>query len=183
MSDFSAQNLVDAAAARFGLKVLREKIQGAESDWEKADIQLRQIGAGVISRVQASVGASVGWPLPGTWPDGSVDANGTDISGKSYSEVWPPLLLELALWIFRKWTVAGLAEIPKGIETLGTLAENYLDQVQAGSAAVNVGGSTDVTVPSPTSARDREGRALVGGITDRASTINAFSGGGWDWAV
>jgi hypothetical protein len=181
MADFSAADLVTAAKSRFGEKVLREKMRGAESDFEKADIELRKIGAAVISRIQASVGASVGWPLPGEWPDGSVDPDGEDISGTPYSEIWPPLVLEFALWIFNKWAASGYSEIPKNIEMLGTLAEKYLEQVQAGAVGVSIGGTTDVTVPEPLMARDREGISRVAGVPDRDNTLGAFLGGGWDY--
>ena len=183
MADFSAADLVTAAKARFGEKVLREKMRGSESDWERADIELRKIGAAVISRLQASIGASVGWPLPGEWPVGSTDPDGTDIAGTPYSEIWPPLVLELALWIFNKWAASGYSEIPKNIEMLGTLAEKYLDQVQAGAVGVSIGGTTDVTVPEPLAARSRDGAALISTITDRDNTLGAFSGGGWDWVT
>jgi hypothetical protein len=181
---FSAQDLVDDAKARFGERQLRDRMRGAfvdgSLDEDLADLELIKIAQSVISSFQAVLSAIGSWPLPGTWPAGSEDADGTDISGEAYEDIWPFALQERALAIFNLRTYAGYEEVPVNIRDVGLQAETFLVQVQTGEVSPD-GTISNVSPPVPLSARTRRGISNVTTAMDQMNSIEAFAGGAWDW--
>jgi hypothetical protein len=181
MADFSASDLVTAAKARFGEATLRARIRGAAGDTVAADFELVRIANGVIARaIDAAV--QIGWPLPGVWPPGSLDDDGTtDISGVPYSQIWPKNLLQHALDLFNWRTLSGLEGASDNQRKTGAAAEHFFEQVEMGATSIGVGGPTDTATPEPLAARDRCGRTnLLDGSQDKANVLDTFRGFGWD---
>lgn len=181
-----AQTLVDNAKARFGESILQNRIRGALGDTTDADLELMKIGLSVISSIGAALAASsVGWPLPGTWPTGSTDANGDDISGTTYDAAWPFALQEAALNIFNRRTFSGYADVPEIVQQLGIAAEKFLADINAGAAILDLGDATVVLLPPPRSvaARQRDGTSNLSSLSDRTreTFLDSFRGGAWDW--
>jgi len=171
---------VTLAKARFGEAILRTRMRGAGGDPDAADLELVKIANGVISRVQDAA-ASVGWPLPGVWPAGSVDDDGTtDLSGVAYKDVWPKNLLQNALDLFNWRTLSGQEGASDNQRKTGQAAEKWFTAVEMGGASIGVGGATDTATPAPISARDRCGKSLVAGVPDQENVLGAFRGFGWD---
>jgi hypothetical protein len=182
---FSAEALVADAKARFGEQVLWDRMRGAfvdgAVDEELADIELLKVAQSVISSFQAVLTAIGSWPLPGDWPADSEDADGTDISGESYADIWPFALQERALGIFNLRTYAGYEEVPANIRDVGLAAETFLVQVQTGETSIEIGALTNVAPPVPLSARNRDGTSNIATAPDQVNTMTAFAGGGWDY--
>jgi len=182
---FAASDLVDIAKERFGESVLRERMRGASGVDQNAidaaaDLELTKIATSVISRVQAAC-VQVGWPLPGSWPAGSVDYDGsTDISGTLYADRWPDNLLQVALDLFQWRTLSGNEGISDAMRQVGKAAEAFFVGVQSGAISLGIGGKTDTATPEPVAARDRCGKSLVAGVPDRTNVLDTFRGFGWD---
>jgi len=181
MSDFSAPNLLAAAKARYGEKKLQERIRGAVGDATKADTELTRIAQSVISRARAALQKSGRWPIIGTWPDGSKDAAGTDISGERYAEIWPPNLLENALELFNWRTLTGLEQTSTQQQKVGAAAEKFFSDIDSGDMPLGIGGDFDVVAPAPFAARNRDGSSNVPGIPNVDNLLDTFAGGGWDF--
>lgn len=182
MADFTAEALVENAKARFGETVLRNRIRGALGNASDADLELMKIALSVISTIGAALAAStVGWPLPGVWPAGSEDGEGTDISGDGYSEVWPFALQETALNLFNYRTWDGYNDVPGIIRDLGGAASKFLGGINAGTIVLDLGEATDIVPPEPMKARNRDGTSNVAGVSNRYPILDTFVGGYWDY--
>lgn len=190
MAEFTAAAFLDAAKKRYGTDALRRRVRGAQqtegsTNAALADVELLKIAASVIGRVQAAARASVGWPLQGTWPAGSLDETLTppanDIGGVAYSDRWPTELLQRALELFNWRTQAQLEQVSDHAMQIGRTAEKYFDQVESGGISLNLGIDTDVGDPEPLAARDRSGAALRDGYTDRSNVLESLEGYGWDY--
>ncbi len=181
MADYSAQDLVADAKARHGESILRTRMRGAGGDADLQDLELVKIAQGVISSFQAVLLAIGQWPLPGTWPDGSLDADGTDLSGVAYSEVWPFALQERALDIFNFRSFGTYSEIPKDVRDIGLSGEKFLVNVQAGTVPIEVGTATNVSPPETLIARKRDGTSNFESIPDTSPVLDMFRGGAWDY--
>lgn len=156
-------------------------MRGAGGDNTAADLELYRIAAGVISRVQASASVSVGWPLPGTWPAGSVADDGTtDISGDAYSDTWPANLLENAITLFAWRTVKELEQATDNQRRAGDAAEKFFVGVEGGSIGLGLGVSTEPNSPSLLAARNRDGTSNVASVPDQDNLLDAFAGDAWD---
>jgi hypothetical protein len=177
---FSANDFVDIAKSRFGEDVLRSRMRGARGDSGAADLELTRIAAGVIARVMDAC-VQVGWPIPGTWPTGSFDEDGTKLDGQFYADVWPRNLLQNALDLFNWRTVSGLDGVSDNQRRVGVAAETYFNKVELGASSIGVGGATDTATPAPVAARSRSGGTnLADGSQDKQNVLEAFSGFGWD---
>jgi len=178
---FSPSDFLDRAFTRYGEQVLRDRMRGANGDPDTADRELYRIAKSVFGRVQAACTPSIGWPLPGVWPAGSLEDDGTtSIAGEAYADRWPDNLLQNALDLFNWRTVAGLDAASDNQRQVGKLAEAYFAAVETGSLTVGIGGDTDVSEPLPAVARNRDGSSNVSGVPDRENTLDIFSGSAWD---
>lgn len=177
---FKAEDFVDIAKDRYGEAVLRERMRGARGDTDKADGQLLTIANGVIARVQDAIVGSVGWPLPGTWPAGSEDDDGTPIAGTAYADIWPKNLLQKALDLFNWRTVSGLDEASENQRRVGKMAEDYFDGVESGANGIGILTTTDLTTAAPIAARNRDGSSNVAGVPDQENILDIFTGLSWD---
>jgi hypothetical protein len=180
--DFSAETLVENAKARFGETVLHNRIRGALGIAADADIELMKIALSVISTIAAGLAAStVGWPLPGTWPAGSTNAEGNDISGLGYREVWPFALQEVALNLFNFRTWDGYNDVPGIIRDLGGAAAKFLTSISTGTVVLDLGELSDPGRPEILMARDRSGKSFVDGVPDRENSLDLLIGAAWDY--
>lgn len=182
MSDFAAQDLVDAASKVFGEAQLRDRV-APRGDKTAKDRELLRIASSVVSAFAGAAGQSVGWPLPGLWPPLSADADGNDISGRPYREVWPANMLQKALEIFNARTYMALEVVPDQMRRTVTAVEKWLFDFARGSVALSIGGDTDTSSPSPESTHDRQGHNLLAdGAADHDLLLDQFRGLGWDSA-
>jgi hypothetical protein len=171
MNLYGASDLLEAAKSRFDETVLRNRMRGALSSIDDADSELLEIAESVVSRVQAAVTASIGWPLPGTSED-----------GVAFAEAWPADLLQRALDLFNWRTLSGLETVADQQLRIGMAAEKYFDMVQAGSVGLGLGVSVDLSPPSPLAARTRDGSSNIGTVSDRVNALDSLTGRGWDFA-
>lgn len=182
-------DLFDAAMLRYSQSVLRTRMRGAP-DAANQDIELKKIAATVFNRVAAAASVSIGWPLPGQWPVGSLSPldGVTDISGQPYTDFWPAELWERALQLFNFWTMAGMDNISSGQVKKGEQTERWFTDLERGGVPLLIGGRTDAGPRRAFSSRDRSGRALVAGLRDTDTVYedrsgnSIFSGQGWDRA-
>jgi len=172
LSDFTASALLALAKARYGEQILRNRMAGAGGDGTKADAELLTIAEGVVSRVQAAAQTSVGWPLPGADPD----------SETPWREAWPKNLLQQALVLFDWRTRAGFEAVSIDQRKIGETAEAYFVALGAQEQDWGLQGPTDVEGPQIRIARQRDGSSTITRIPDGRNTLDAFKGGGWDWA-
>lgn len=175
---FEAQDLVDIAKRRFGETKLRERMRS--DDASDADDQLLRIAQSVLSRVQAAASTSVGWPFPGTWPDGSFDGVGEDISNEPYTDVWPENLLQNALDLFQWRTVAGLEQATDNQRRVGVAAEAYFVAVGSGEIGLGLASTTEAGSPGFLAARNRDGSSNIGSVPDQDNALDIFTGESWD---
>ncbi len=183
MSDFSPQNLVEEAKRLYGEDTLRTRVYPDAPAPEDADRELLRIARTVVSRVAAAAGSGVGWPLPGVWPEGSVNIDDVSIAGKAYREIWPDDLLQRALELFNFRTYGGFeGDVAPKIRDEGAAAEKFFLNLAKGVIGLGLGVDTDVSSARPISARDRQGRNLLGdGAADMPRMLDTFNGRGWDW--
>lgn len=177
---FSSADLVTAAKARFGDAQLRSRMRGATSD-ANANVELTKIAAAVIGRVQDAATPQVGWPLPGSWPEGSLDDDGvTNISGVLYANKWPKTLYQKALDLFNWWTVSGHEATSDNQRRVGKMAEDWFDSVETGGAGLGLAVLSEPSGPVPIAARDRDGLSLLPGVPDQENVLDTFIGRAWD---
>lgn len=179
---FTAAQFVAIAKTRYGEVVLRTRMRGSVTDTTAADTELKRIANGVIGRVQDAVGATIGWPIPGTWPTGSKDDDSTDIGGTAYADVWPKNLLQMAMDLFNWRTVSGLDQSSDNIRRAGMAAEAYFEKVESGELGIGISTGTGPTSPGePMSARARDGSSNIsGGGDDRDHLLDFWGGRSWD---
>ena len=179
---FEPNDLLEAAKSRFGDSILQNRVAPTGDSSDK-EAELIKIAHSVYSRVRASLQANIGWPVPGKWPLGSLDYDGsTDISGQNFSDRWPDDLIQHALELFDWRTYAGAEAPPTEKRKLAELAEKYFQGLSDGTIGLGVGTDTDTGPPDPIAARDRQGRSLLAdGSPDRRTLMDDFIGGGWDY--
>jgi hypothetical protein len=183
MAAFSAAALVTKAKSRYGAAVLEGRMRGAGGNATNADIELGAIAGSVISRVAAACLPSVGWPLPGTWPAGSLADDGiTSIAGTAYTDIWPENLLQMALDLFNWRTVSGLDSASSNQRAVGQMAEKFFTDLEMGAIALGIGGASDVTASDlPLTARNRDGSSNDSNSSDTENLLDGvFSGRAWD---
>ena len=186
MADFSAQDLLDVANARYGQQVLRNRVAPSGTNDDK-DLVLLQKAQGVIQRVAQVCQKSVGWPLPGTWPAGAAnptDPGGSPLAGTElYRSIWPADLLEHAVGLlaWRTWDGGAIEMVSQDVRKIGEAHDKYFDYLADGSESLGIGVDTDVAYPVTLSSRDRCGRNLLSdGAPDRNNLLDVFSGLPWD---
>jgi hypothetical protein len=181
VSAFTPQQLVAAAKTRYGASILQGRMRGAAGNSTAADAELVKIANGVISRIIAACAPSVGWPLPGVWPAGSVDDDGvTNISGTPYTNIWPKNLLQVALDLFNWRTLSGLDEASSQQRLTGQAAEQFFQSVEEGTIGLGLSVNTEVSPPEPFAARNRDGTSNVDDVPDREPVTDTFSGRAWN---
>jgi hypothetical protein len=182
MSDFSPQDLVIEAKSLYGETTLRNRVYPDAPTPPDADKELLRIARTVVSRVAAAAESSVGWPLPGTWPEGSLNVAAVDISGTPYSQIWPDDLLQRALELFNFRTYSGMeGDFPQKVGDEGKAAEQFFMSLAKGAIGLGLGVDTDTATPEPMAARDRQGRNLLGdGAADNERILDTMHGPGWD---
>lgn len=178
---FSSADLVTAAKARFGDAALRERMRGA-TDSTTQNVELRKIAAGVISRIESAArGSGIGWPLPGSWPEGSVAADGTtDVSGELYANLWPGDLLQNALDLFNWRTLSGWESVSDAQRRVGKAAEDFFSEVESGGAGFGLAVIEEPSSPMPLAARNRDGTSNLAEVPDQENTLDTFAGRAWD---
>lgn len=180
-------DIFDAAVLRYGAPQLRNRMRGAPDDGN-ADLELLKIAHSVFNRVQGAASQSIGWPLPGRWPDGSISPTdgSTDISDHTYDEIWPADLMERALQLFNGRTFTGMDQVPPEQMKVWKAAETWFDDFQSGAAPIGIISPTAPRGLRAAATRDRSGRSNVPGVSDTTTIYedrfgNAiFSGRGWD---
>lgn len=185
MANVAAVDLLAAAKLRFGEDALRSHL--VSGDNAARDAELLKIAAAVLNTVQASCQAFIGWPIPGSWPAGSVSyVDGTtDISSHPYSEVWPADLWNHALGLINWRTYDGFDDVSKEVVTIGQSHEKYFLQLNQGAVSLGIAGDTDGGVaPKFVSSRDRFGRNLLkDGAPDAPYVSDSMCGAAWDRSV
>lgn len=184
MLDFSAADLLVLAQARFGAATLEQRVAPGGSSEEK-DLELLKKAYSVVTRAQAALQGSVGWPLPGTWPAGSKDPRDgtTDISGHPYSAIWPADLLEHAIGLLNWRTYDGTEQVSIDVRKIGEAHESYFQRLEQGAVGLGIGGKTDTGIPLIAAARDRTGANLLSDqAPDRTFAADTMTGIGWDIA-
>lgn len=180
---YSPTDFLERAFTRYNETVLRNRMRGAQGDADTADRELYRIAKSVFGRVQEACASSVGWPLPGTWPAGSTDDDGTtSIAGTAYSERWPDNLLQRALDLFNWRTVAGLDEASDNQRKVGQDAEKWFTDLENGNVALGLAGdgASENGTGEPVAARERNGDSNVTGACDKPNLLDDFRRGGWD---
>ena len=176
---FTAEAFLAIAEERYGQAVLRDRMRGGSTTQEK-DTELLRVAFSVLGRVQVAASASCGWPLPGVWPSGSVDAADNDISGLAYSDIWPADLLQRALDLFNWRTLAGLEQASDNQRRVGQAAEKYFDSLENGSLSLGLGVPADEKSGTPIAARNRDGSSNVSGVCDQENVLDTFRGRAWN---
>src|SRR6185503_5384523 len=144
MAEFTAVDLLAFAKVRYGEAVLRTRMRGTAGDPVAADAELTKISESVVGRIRSAAQSSVGWPV-------LVTAN----------------VLQRALELFNWRTLAGYEQVSSTQRDIGRAAEKFFDDLAEGEEAWGVAGSTDTSSPHPLAARDRDGNALLGSVSDR----------------
>ena len=147
-----------------------------------ADVQLLQIAMSVLSRARAALQKSDRWPIQGTWPSGSTDASGTDISNQPYTDIWPPNLHENALELFNWRTLSGSDQASSQQQRVGAAAEKYFEAIDSGDMPLGVGSDLDVGPPLSFAARNRDGSSNVPSVPDKQTAMDSLIGGWWDYS-
>ena len=162
MAAITAAQLLTAAKARYGTAALQNYIIGAAGDPTVADLQLTQIAASVLNRVQTACANVEMWPLPNKWPPGSVSyLDGSDCSSLVYTDLWPPDMWVHALGMILWRAMQGWQGISQDDRLVGTSHEQYFIDIEQQEQAIGVGGQTDTIEAIPMSARDRRGHNLL----------------------
>lgn len=171
----SASDLVTIATAAYGSAALKTGLTGAAD----ANAALLIAAEGVRARVQSACAANIGWPIPGTWPDGSKDprnpANAL-ASGTLYADVWPADLFSHAIGLLLWRTQNAIEGMSADQRKAGLSHEQYFNDIECGKVGLGTGGSTDKGPAYPIAARDFTGKSLIPGLPDRTSVTLSFDG-------
>jgi hypothetical protein len=176
MTDYASDGLLADGKERYGESALRNRISSgrtpalSESD---ADAELLEIAESVYARVRAAAIATVAWPLPGSDDDGNL-----------YREKWPRNVFQRALELFNWRSQAGMLGVSEEQRRIGLAAEKFFDDLEHGLLSWAIGGTTDAGTGKVTAARNRDGTSNLTGVSSRTreTMLDAFRGGGWDYA-